>query len=253
MIFYDTGVMMVDDLQIIDAGKGWIVAHKPALLSVHNEPGRDLLSLLSRKMEDDRALCEAVGYEKSSRISPVHRLDRETSGVMILSFERGVAAWFSRQFEERRVKKTYLVLVHGVFDMTIGDECFWEFPLSPEAGGRNRPEGSGRKAPCKTRVTLLDSSPHYSLLACEPITGRQHQIRRHAKLSGHPVLGDERYCPTRALNYIKTRTSFNRLGLHSHRVSITLPGEQAATPFSSPCPHLFLEMVKQDKACGAPR
>ena len=241
------GLMADDAIVIIDAGKGWIAVHKPAGLSVHNEPGNDLISILSQKMDEDKTLSKAAGYQNSSHISPVHRLDRETSGVMMLSVERGAAAWFSRQFEKRQVKKAYRVLVHGVFDMAIGAECFWNFPLSPLAGGRNRPEGSGEKAPCQTRVTLLDASTHYSLLSCEPLTGRQHQIRRHAKLAGHPVMGDARYCPKRALNHIKTRTIFHRLGLHSQSVSLSLPGENRQTTFSSPCPRIFIEMIKNDK------
>ena len=236
-----------ENIKIIGAGKGWIVVDKPCQVSVHNEPGRDLVSLVSSMVGNDPVLCKETGYSKSSGISPVHRLDRETSGVMILSAHRETAAWFSAQFEERRVKKTYVALVHGQFDMGAGDECLWNRDLSQDAGGRERPEGSGNKVACATRVKLLDLSPHYSLIECELLTGRQHQIRRHAKLAGHPVLGDQRYGSKRALNYLKTQCSFERLALHSHHLSIVLPGNEEEKSFISPCPECFLELMEKDR------
>jgi hypothetical protein len=79
----------------------------------------------------------------------------------------------------------------------------------------------------------LAHSLHYSLIECEPLTGRKHQIRRHAKLAGNPVAGDRRYGSVRSLSYLRRHLDFNRLGLHAHALTLTLPGDDYPTRFQS--------------------
>lgn len=231
-------------LTIIDGGPGWVVVDKPRGLSVHNQPGRDLMSLIEGQLKGDAALAERLAYQPGTVMGPVHRLDRETSGLILLGLNPEISRWFSVQFEQRRVGKHYLALVHGHFDQM---EALWDSPLSPEAGGRNNPEGKGKKVPCLTRVRVMDQSPHYALIACSLMTGRKHQIRRHAKLAGHPVLGDERYGSKRAVDYVRTQAGFNRLGLHAHLLELALPGRSDIRTFTSPMPQEFVEMIDGDK------
>jgi 23S rRNA-/tRNA-specific pseudouridylate synthase len=72
----------------------------------------------------------------------------------------------------------------------------------------------------------VELGPHYSLAACRPLTGRKHQIRRHAALAGHPVVGDRRYGTTRALRFVRNR-GFTRLALHAHGLRFVPPGGDA--------------------------
>jgi 23S rRNA-/tRNA-specific pseudouridylate synthase len=237
----------VNHIPIIASGKGWIMVDKPCGSSSHNEPGKDIVSCVSMMMEKDRALSLSIGYSKEYTISPIHRLDSETSGIILLGFDKAVQRWFSRQFEDRTIKKNYVALIHGNLDLPIGGEALWDMPLSPEAGGRKNPGGAGRKVDCRTRIRLIDHSPHYSLIECEPLTGRKHQIRRHAKLSGHPVLGDSRYGSQRAVQYMKTHCAFDRLGLHALSLCLVLPGEQESRIFSSKYPSDFQRIMDEDK------
>src|SRR3990167_3381286 len=100
-------------IDILAIGKGWIVIDKPNGISVHNEPGRDLVSLVTQIIRDDSTLRQSSFYHELDKISPAHRLDRETSGVIILGFKREVLSWFARQFDERLIGKSYLAVVHG--------------------------------------------------------------------------------------------------------------------------------------------
>jgi 23S rRNA-/tRNA-specific pseudouridylate synthase len=235
-------------INIIDSGPGWLVVDKACDVSVHNEPGRDLVSLVRGRIERDPELAQHLAYEKGGVISPVHRLDRETSGVMLLGVNPETVRWFSLQFEERRISKKYMAVVHGCFKESNGSEQVWDRPLSPEAGGRENPAGKGKKVPCVTRIQVLDQSPHYALIACSLLTGRKHQIRRHAKLAGHPVLGDRRYGSKRAVEFIRTRHSFSRLALHSLSLDLELPETHQTKRFESAMPPEFLRILKDDKA-----
>ncbi|GAB6094948.1 hypothetical protein JCM14469_12000 [Desulfatiferula olefinivorans] len=232
---------------VIDGGPGWIVVDKPAGISVHNEPGRDLVSLVADRLRSDSGLADRVGYREGMRPAPAHRLDRDTSGVILFGLHADMLRFFARQFETRRVDKHYLALVHGQFDEP---DLLWDAPLSPDGGGRTQPAGKGKKVDCRTRVRVLEQSPHYALIACELLTGRKHQIRRHARLGGHPVLGDERYGSKRAVDFVRTRAGFDRLGLHAHRLELILPGSPDGLTFTSPMPQAFVVMLDMDKVGG---
>ena len=237
----------LDLINIIDSGPGWLVVDKACNVSVHNQPGRDMVSLVRGRIERDTELAQRLAYEKGAIISPVHRLDRETSGVMLLGVNPEIVRWFSLQFEERRISKNYVAVVHGCFEEPLGSGLVWDRPLSPEAGGRDHPAGKGKKVPCITRIQVLDQSPHYALIACSLLTGRKHQIRRHAKLAGHPVLGDSRYGSKRAVEFIRNRHGFTRLALHSHILELELADTHQTERFESPIPPEFLQIMEDDK------
>ncbi len=149
----------MSELKIIASGPGWLVVDKACDMSVHNEPGRDLVSLVRGRIERDPELAQRLAYEKGGIISPVHRLDRETSGVILLGVNPDTVRWFSLQFEERRISKRYMAVVHGCFKETDGLEQVWDSPLSPEAGGRDNPAGKGRKFPASPGFKCLNRAP----------------------------------------------------------------------------------------------
>ncbi len=121
----------------------------------------------------------------------VHRLDADTTGLLMFSKSFGGLEPLSELFAERKVQKRYLAVVDGV-----PDECYWTctLPLGPdqEHNGRHRVDKeNGRES--ETRFEVLASIPGRTLIACEPLTGRSHQIRIHLAESGFPIVGDPLY------------------------------------------------------------
>jgi 23S rRNA-/tRNA-specific pseudouridylate synthase len=203
-------------LSVTAVGFGWLAVDKPAGLSVHNDPGRDVRSRLGALLAADGALRQKVGFDESYGAHAVHRLDRETSGLLLFACRREVFRDYARQFESRQVVKRYAALLHGQLMAPPGGGWHvWSWPLSAQAGGRRLPAGAGRRVPCITRVRVVRGSSHYTLAQCDIATGRIHQIRRHAKLAGHPVVGDRRYGSLRAIRFLETRHGFRHLGLHA--------------------------------------
>lgn len=194
---------MKKQITIVDQAEGWICVEKPSGISVHNEPGRDLISLLSAQLGPEEDILQ-----------PVHRLDKETSGLLLLALDHPTLTRLSDLFAGGKVKKRYRALVHGNFepDQTRG---IWDTPLSKQAGGRTDPKGKGKKQKAVTRYRVLEQSPHYALLDVELLTGRKHQIRRHAKLNRHPVVGDKRYGSPRSIAFLKEQREFAGMGLQS--------------------------------------
>jgi 23S rRNA pseudouridine1911/1915/1917 synthase len=172
-----------------------------------------------------------------------HRLDRETSGVVVcgkhLDAERGL----KRAFEDREVDKTYLAVVRGEME---GDEGRIELPLAPVTDGLHvlmevREDGP----PARTAWKVLERKKGHTLLSLHPETGRQHQLRVHLSEIGHSIVGDKLYGPEREqpfLDFIETgmtdalleRLGHERQALHAHEVTLTHPGTKE--PFTVRAP-----------------
>jgi 23S rRNA-/tRNA-specific pseudouridylate synthase len=236
------------NLPVLKAAPGWIAIHKPAGLSVHNDPRQDLCASVRRRIEADPALARTVGLDKDWGVHAVHRLDRDTSGVLLLATRPSVFSALSALFENRRVGKAYLAVVHGRLETKGADATYgeWAWPLSATAGGRSRPAGVGHRRPSRTRFRVLALTERYSLLSCEPVSGRQHQIRRHAKLAGHPVVGDRRYGSKRALAYLQNHLPGVRLALHAWQLTFVPPGRATrdrVTLIAEPIPDFFENLM----------
>ncbi|MBI9089964.1 MAG: RNA pseudouridine synthase [Desulfobacterium sp.] len=212
----------IDTIDILKTGQGWLCVEKPSGMSVHNEPGHDLLSILATQIRGDEALMTTLGIDGEFQIHPVHRLDRDTSGVILVATQPEALSALSTLFQTGAVKKTYIALVHGNFDLPAGAVQVWDTPLSKEAGGRTDPKGRGKRVKAETRYTVLDQSVHYALLEIELLTGRKHQIRRHAKLGRHPVTGDRRYGSKRSVAFLGENHDFHRLGLHAFSIEFVM-------------------------------
>ncbi len=220
-------------LDIVSCQKGWLAVDKPYGLSVHNDPGKDLISLLEERIGSDLKLSQQLGIQKPVKVYPVHRLDKETSGIILLATEKKVLTQLSDLFAKGGVDKRYIALVHGTFENIDTDTYhFWDIPLTKSAAGRKNPKGRGKLVKCKTGYRLLEQSDHYSLLKINLYTGRKHQIRRHAKLAGHPVVGDSRYGSKRAIEFLQKNKNFYRLGLHCQSLGFKSP-ENGETIFIS--------------------
>jgi len=158
----------------------------------------------------------------------VHRLDRDTSGLMLMALDAAAQRELGRQFEARTVRKAYQCVVRGVpaaheglIDLPIGRD-----PLRPP---RYRiDETTGR--PSQTRWRVLDHMVDRTRLEVEPITGRSHQIRLHLATLGHPILGDPLYADE------ETRALAPRLLLHATQLAIAHPADGRPVAWRSPCP-----------------
>jgi len=223
-------------IPVLAIGKGWLVVDKPAGMSVHNEPGRDLCSLVSAFIQKETTIQSEIEMDPDFGVNPVHRLDKETSGVLLLAVTREMFRFFSKQFESRHVKKRYVAILHGRLENPVGNDPWgtWRWALAKTAGGRHHPEGAGPRQDSQTRYRVLDHSAHYTMVEIELLSGRTHQIRRHAKLSGHPVVGDVRYGSTRSVNTLRRNYAFDRLALHAWALTLRLPGGKAPETVETP-------------------
>lgn len=215
-------------LPVVATGPGWLVVDKPSGVSVHNDPGRDLCSSVSAMLARDRQLADRTNFTGDGVHAP-HRLDRDTSGLVLLCCTLPVLRFFGQAFQERRIGKRYLAILHGRLETLEGGrgEGVWSFPLAQAGGGRTNPSGKGKRVVSRTAFKALRYSSHYTLVACAPLTGRKHQIRRHAKLAGHPVVGDQRYGSPRSLRYLREMEGFERLGLHAYGLDLPMPALKA--------------------------
>ena len=210
-----------------------MVLEKPAGLSVHNDPGKDLIEVV-RRIENNPTLS----------VHPVHRLDRETSGLVLMATRPEVHRTLATQFENRSVTKRYLALVHGHPKEEAGH---WKDLLTNRAEGRKHPAGSGKRVPCDTEWKILETSVHYALLTLTLHTGRKHQIRRHAALNRTPLVGDTRYGTRRALKFLEERHADLRLGLHAHELTFRPPETGApVTVTSSGLPEFLSRLLATD-------
>ena len=237
-------------IPVLASGKGWLVVNKPAGITVHNTPGRDVCSLASALIQKEPSLLSQIDMGSDFSVNPVHRLDKETSGIILLATTPKMFRFFSKQFESRQVKKRYIAILHGTLKNPPGEDPWgtWRWALAKNAGGRLRPEGAGRRLPARTLYRILDRSAHYTMAEIELLSGRKHQIRRHAKLSGHSVVGDARYGSKRAAGYLKKNFAFDRLALHAHALTFHLPGGTEPEAVTTPSiPDQMQNLFKNDR------
>lgn len=193
-----------ESIVILHADEHLLLVRKPDLLL--SVPGRHPLNkdcLISRLQRD----------YPTARV--VHRLDLDTSGVMIIPLSRESHAHISRQFQQRRVEKTYHAVVCGRVPRDAGDI---ELPIAPDWA--NRP----RQVICHTRgkaalthYEVLERYADRTRMLLRPVTGRSHQLRIHMRELGHPILGCDLYAHAEALGMAK------RLMLHASRIEFEHP------------------------------
>ena len=176
----------------------------------------------------------------------VHRLDRDTSGLLLVAKNDAAHRALSRQFAGRQVGKTYLALVWGRPDPPQGRI---EAPLGRHPAVRTRMavrSAGGREA--VTDYRTLETLGPFSFLEIRILTGRTHQIRVHMRHLGHPVAGDGRYGGSgfrkvRSPGFREVLESFDRLALHASVLEFRHPASGAAMRFHAPLPDDFARML----------
>lgn len=158
---------------------------------------------------------------ESNRPGIIHRLDRDTSGVMIGARNAETAVMLQKQFSDRKVKKTYFAVLAGIPKL---DKANIDLPIerNPSAPSTFRVGSNGKSA--LTRYEVVASDDKYSLVKLQPRTGRTHQLRVHMKYIGTPILGDKIY-----------GKAADRLSLHAFSLEITIPNGDRRT-FTAPVP-----------------
>lgn len=164
------------------------------------------------------------------RAGIVHRLDRATSGVMIIAKNPAALAWLQKQFSQRKVKKTYVAVVNGIPEPK---EAIIDMPIerNPKKPQTFRVGANGK--PASTHYIVERSGSSYSLIKLAPTTGRTHQLRVHLKKLGFPIVGDALYDGETA----------DRLYLHALSLELTLPNKERKV-FESPLPKSFTSLVE---------
>lgn len=229
-VLYDEQVI-APDLTVLYEDEYLMVVDKPAGILTHNVPGRAKESSVA---DFARPLVESANTE---RPGIVHRLDRDTSGLVIIAKTSEVEAYLQAQFQDHLVKKTYLALVEGKPKLA---QARIDLPIiRSTAEPLKRRVGSGGK-PSVTDYEVVGSYEGYSLVKARPQTGRTHQIRVHLAHLGHPIAGDQLYGATRP-------NGLKRQFLHATELEFTgLDGK--AQHLYSPLPadlQNFLDQLKQ--------
>lgn len=252
------------DLPVLHEDPHLLVLDKPPLIAVHPTARHHSITVIK--------LLQARHPDQF--FSLIHRLDRETSGILLVGRSRDSDRAFKRALEDRsiahasgvaalgkrplpEIEKTYLAITWGVPEAGIIDLPLIRDPENPLRVKMKVKKGGLES---RTRVTVLDAVPGYALVSCELLTGRQHQIRVHLASTGYPVVGDKLYGPderllARAADKELTEEDHARLelprqALHAHRYRLQHAVTKEPLDLLSPLPP-DLEAFWASKRAGA--
>jgi 23S rRNA pseudouridine1911/1915/1917 synthase len=222
-------------LDVIFENDDLIVINKPAGMVVHPAAGHSSGTLVNAVLGYDPDI-EGIGGEE--RPGLVHRLDKDTSGLIVLAKNDKTHRWLQDQFRSREVEKTYLALVDGKPPTPSGRV---EASIGRDPGHRKKMAilraGKGREAVSEYKT--LESFRHHTLLEFHPHTGRTHQIRLHCEFLGCPIAGDVIY------GRKKSTIPLNRHFLHALRLKIRLPGEKEPRLFEAGLPDELASVMEK--------
>jgi 23S rRNA pseudouridine1911/1915/1917 synthase len=194
-----------DAVMVVDKPSGMLVIPTP------KGETNTLTSLLNRELD-----ARGAGHNAY----PCHRLDRETSGLIIYAKGKAAQKLVMDEFKKRTVKKLYIAFVQG--------------HVKCDGGAITKPifdRSKKRNEPAMTKYRVLERKGSFSVLEAEPVTGRTNQIRIHLKGIGHPIVGESVYAFRK--DY---RLRFRRVALHAQRIEFTHPATKERVAFESPLP-----------------
>lgn len=222
-------------LDIIYEDKDIIVINKPRGIVVHPAAGVKSGTIVNAFLFHCKDLSGIGGV---LRPGIVHRLDKDTSGVLVAAKNDEAHSSLVSQFSERQVNKEYIVLVHGNFPH---EKLIIELPIgrSPHDRKKMAVVRGGRAA--KTEIEVMERFKDYTLLKAKLYTGRTHQIRVHLTSAGYPVVGDTTY--GRRSNPF----GFKGQALHSHLLGFSHPRTGKYMEFKAPLPEEFEELLRRLK------
>jgi 23S rRNA pseudouridine1911/1915/1917 synthase len=211
-------------LAIVYEDEHMVVVDKPEGMAVHPGPGHSSHTLVNALL----AHCpDLPGIGGVQRPGIVHRLDKDTSGLIVAAKDERTHLGLTRQLAERRIHKTYLALVEGRLEPP---EAMIDAPIGRDPSHRQRqailPEGRGREAQTHYKVREYLDAGGYTYLEASPVTGRTHQIRIHLASLGHPIVGDTVYG--------KPSKLVGRQFLHAWRLTLSHPVMGEEMTFEAP-------------------
>ena len=166
-------------LKLSEEIKKWIIFKNDEFIALNKPSGIAVQGGTNIKLNIDM-LLDSLKYELEERPKLIHRIDKNTSGLLLIARSLKSAKFFGEIFRERKIKKKYLLLVKGLVKNKTGEI---KIPIIT-----NKKESSAT-----TKYTLITYLNKISLILASPLTGRKHQIRKHFSTIGHPILGDERF------------------------------------------------------------
>ena len=235
-------------LKIVFENQDIIVINKPANLTVH--PVKKLNGTSPTKPEQDNTLVnQLLAYypeikdvgEDSLRPGIIHRLDKDTSGLIIIAKNNKAFEYLKKQFQERKVIKRYLALVHGKVKDEKGT-ITKSISLSKKDHLKRSALLDEKSKPAWTEYQVKKYFNNYTLLEVAPKTGRTHQIRIHLASIGHPIIGDKQYKFKRQID----PKNLNRQFLHASYLKFKLPNGKIAE-FKSKLPQDLEKVLESIK------
>jgi len=199
---------MLDEKCIIYEDDSILVVNKPSGVLTVPTPANEKHTLTSYL----NSLLKS--REKPEAAFPCHRLDRDTSGLIIYAKSRAIQEKVMQQFKDSLVKKKYIAFIDGIIIRPTG---VISFPVENKRS--------------ITKYKLLQKRKDYSIIEAEPATGRTNQIRIHLKMIGHPILGERKYAFGKDF-----KVKFRRLALHAAKIQFRHPVDQRVLEFTSRLP-----------------
>ena len=203
----------------LDQAEAMLIERTDSALVLNKPPGLATQGGTKTHAHVD-GLLDAYAGEDEPRPRLVHRLDKDTSGVLLVARTPGSAAFFSKRFSGRSAKKVYWALVVGVPEIADG---IIEAPIAkqPGTGGEKMHVDEENGQPAKTKYRIVDRAGNRAAwLELEPLTGRTHQLRVHCAAIGHPIVGDGKYGGQDAF---LTGSISRKMHLHARRLIIDAP------------------------------
>ncbi len=229
-------------LQIVYEDRVLVVVDKPAGMVVHPGAGNRQGTLANALVHHFQAISQAG----TIRPGIVHRLDKATSGLMVVAKNDQVHAFLADQFKARQVEKRYLALVYGRLKEKEGTV---DVALGRDPRARTRMSTRGRHGrEAQTRYQVIRYYPEFTYVQVSPLTGRTHQIRVHFQHLGHPVVGDETYGKKAARNskdpgQAQTICNLGRYFLHAAFLAFLHPDTKEKVFFESPLPEELAQFL----------
>ncbi|MCK7565862.1 23S rRNA pseudouridine(955/2504/2580) synthase RluC [Marinobacter xestospongiae] len=220
-------VQAVMENAVVFENEQMLVVNKPSGIAVHGGSGLDfgLIEVLRAARPEARFL------------ELVHRLDRDTSGLVMVAKKRSALRFLQDELRQKRIRKHYHALVAGDWPDALDriDEPLLRYEMS-NGERRVRVDAEGKAS--LTLYRVLVRYPGYTLVQASPVTGRTHQIRVHSTCAGHPIAGDDKYMDDASLKAFRAAGG-QRLMLHARSLELTMPGSEEAVRFEAPYDEAF--------------
>ncbi|MEX2474229.1 23S rRNA pseudouridine(955/2504/2580) synthase RluC [Marinobacter sp.] len=226
-------VQGVMEAAVVFENEQMLVVNKPAGIAVHGGSGLSfgLIEVLRSARPEARFL------------ELVHRLDRDTSGLVMVAKKRSALRFLQEELRQRRIRKHYHALVAGNWPTASGqvDQPLLRYEM-PNGERRVRVDDAGKSS--LTLFRSLSDFAGYSLVEASPVTGRTHQIRVHAMWAGHPIAGDDKYMDDGSLKAFRA-TGGQRLMLHARALEFSLPVSGEKVRLEAPYDEAFQQVLER--------